>query len=336
MALPTTREEFKSLCLRNIGDTVLDINISEEQIEDQINIALQYFNEFHFDGTQKIYYKLPITANVRSDAIHHLTLVTGGTGYQNTDTVVITSPPIGNVAIANIVTYSNGTIQTVNLIDNGQNYSLIPTVTITSNTGSNASITAHLGGYFEIPENIIGISRVFPFHFFTTSNDMFSLEYQMAINNMYSIINSQLVPFYMSKMHLQLFQEVLVGRTSFRFNKNVNKLYIDVLNQRLKVGEFMVIEAYSVLDPETYTDIWKDRFLIRYCTALLKKVQGTNLKKFTGVMLPGGVAFSGQQMYEEAVEEIKELEMEMNSTWSVPVVDMIAGIVPFICLLFLF
>ena len=324
MALPSNRQEFQDFCLRNIGDGVIDINLSEEQISDQIDLALSYYADFHFDGTQKTYYKIPITANLHSDAIHHLTLVSAGTLYSNADTITIAGPTSsGNTATANLVTYANGTINTVNLIDNGSNYGEAPTVTITTSTGSGASITSTLGGYAVLPENIIGISRVFPFHFFSSSNDMFSVEYQFALNNLHTIANSALVPFYMAKQQLQMFQEVLIGRPSFRFNRHANKLYIDVNNARLKVGEYLVIEAYMVLDPETYTDVYKDRMLIKYTCALLKKLWGFNLSKFNGMSMPGGLAFNGQKIYDDAVQEIKELEQECLNTWSIPCVDMI-------------
>tara|TARA_R110000868_G_scaffold25423_1_gene99132 strand:- start:2108 stop:3004 length:897 start_codon:yes stop_codon:yes gene_type:complete len=297
--------------------------MSDEQVEDQIDLALSYYADFHFDGTQKTYYKIPITANLYSDAIHHLTLVSAGTLYSNADTITITSSNVGNTATANLVTYANGTINTVNLIDNGANYGEAPTVTITTSTGSGASITSTLGGYAVLPENIIGISRVFPFHFFSSSNDMFSVEYQFALNNLYTIANSALVPFYMAKQQLQMFQEVLIGRPSFRFNRHANKLYIDVNNARLKVGEYLVVEAYMVLDETTYTDIFKDRMLIRYTCALLKKLWAFNLKKFNGMSMPGGLAFNGQTMYDEAIQEIKDLEAEMLNSWSLPVCDLI-------------
>lgn len=325
MALPSTRQEFKELCLRNLGRTVLAVNVSDEQVEDQIDLALQYYADYHFDGTQKHYYKLPITANLHSDAVRSLTISAGGTLYSNTDTITISDPVNGsNVATANLVTYSNGTISTVNLITNGANYAEAPTVTINTSTGSGASITAALGGYVELPENIIGVSRIFPFHFFTASNDMFSVEYQFALNNLYTIANAQLVPYYMAKQQLQLFQEVLIGRPSFRFNRRNNRLYIDVLNERLKVGEYMVMETYMVIDPADYPQVWKDRFLIRYCTALIKKVYGMNLTKFIGGMMPGGVQFNGEKYYDDAVEEIKELEQEMLQSWSLGAIDQIA------------
>lgn len=323
MSLPSSREQFKDYCLRQLGAPVLDINIADEQIEDNIDYALSYFAEYHFDGTEKIYYKYQITGNVYSDAVHHVTLDAPGTLYSNTDTITFTGGS-GEPATANLVTHANGSIASVNLLTNGDGYANPPTITINTSTGSGGAISAHLGGYIDIPENIIGVGKVFPFSYFTSSQDMFSVDYQLALNNIYTIINSQLAPWYMALQHLQLFHEVLVGRTPFRYNKIGNKLYIDKLKARIKLGEYIVFEAYNVLDPETYSDVWKDRFLLKYATALIKRQWGTNLKKFSGVMLPGGVQFNGQVIFDEAVEEIKALEEEMLNSWSIPVLDIVA------------
>lgn len=324
MSLPVSRTTFKEFILQELGAPVLEINVADEQVDNQIDLALAYYADFHFDGTQKQFYKIPITANLHSDAIHHLTLASGGTGYANTDTVVFTARGKGQDAAATINTFSNGTIQSVSLSNNGVGYFEAPTITVSSNTGSGASITSELGGWIELPENIIGISKVFPFSYLTSANDMFSVEYQFALNNLYTITNAQLVPWYMSLMHIQLFQEILVGRTPFRFNRNTNRLYIDNTKGRLIDGQFLVIETFMTLDPDVYTDVWKDRYLIRYTTALVKRQWGNNLKKFSGMMLPGGVGFSGQQIYDEAVEEIKALEEEMLNSWSLPALDIMA------------
>lgn len=322
MALPSDRNSFKHFILRNIGRTGIAINVTDEQVDDQVELALQYYADYHFDGTQKHYYKIPITANLHSDAVHHLVLDNPGTGYSNTDTLTISAPTVGsNNATGSLVTHANGSIASVTLIDNGSNYSHDPTVTINTSTGSGALVTAPLGGYVELPENIIGISRVFPFHFMSASNDMFSVEYQFALHNLYSIANSALVPFYMAKQHLQLFQEVLIGKPSFRFNHHVGKLYIDVMNQRLKVGEYMVVETYMVIDPEIYPKVWKDRFLIRYASALVKRQWGQNLTKFIGGVMPGGIQFNGERILDDAQREIKELEAEMLNSWSLPPLD---------------
>ncbi len=92
---------------------------------------------------------------------------------------------------------------------------------------------------------------------------------------------------------------------------------------KVKVGDFLLVEAYEVIDPATYSDAWGDRWLQEYCTEKIKYQWGTNLSKFNGMQLPGGVTFNGQAIKEEAKEAIEALEKEMISSYSLPVIDMI-------------
>ena len=91
----------------------------------------------------------------------------------------------------------------------------------------------------------------------------------------------------------------------------------------LTAGNYIVVEAYQVIDPDTFTDVWKDRFLQNYATAKIKYQWGSNLTKFNGMTLPGGVQFNGEQILSDAREEIQRLEEEMASSYSLPSVDMI-------------
>ena len=61
MASITNRQDFKNYCLRRLGFPVIEINVADEQIEDRINDALQYFTDRHADGTQQVYYIHTIT-----------------------------------------------------------------------------------------------------------------------------------------------------------------------------------------------------------------------------------------------------------------------------------
>jgi len=74
-----------------------------------------------------------------------------------------------------------------------------------------------------------------------------------------------------------------------------------------------------MIDSAQYASVWNDRWLKEYATALIKKNWGTNLKKFAGVQLPGGVTLNGQVIFDEATEEIKALEEEMSSKYELPV-----------------
>ena len=61
MAKPQSRRELREHCLRTLGKPVIDINVDEDQLEDRIDDALQYFSEYHFDGVEKTWLKHEVT-----------------------------------------------------------------------------------------------------------------------------------------------------------------------------------------------------------------------------------------------------------------------------------
>jgi hypothetical protein len=125
--------------------------------------------------------------------------------------------------------------------------------------------------------------------------------------------------------HLDFLDMILVGMKPIRFQQHDNRLYIDMdWSNDLAVNEFLVIECYRKLDPNTFTDVYNDMFLKRYATALIKKQWGNNMKKFAGVQLPGGVTLNGEIIYQEAIEEIRQNETEIQSSFELPV-DMFVG-----------
>jgi hypothetical protein len=129
----------------------------------------------------------------------------------------------------------------------------------------------------------------------------------------------------MALQHIQMLEYLLVGKQPIRYNRHTNKLFLDMDWDRVETGNYLIVEAYEVVNPDTYTDAWGDRWLARYCTSLIKRQWGTNLKKFEGMQMPGGLKFNGQQIYDEADGEIKKLEDEMINSYSLPVTDMIGA-----------
>jgi hypothetical protein len=152
---------------------------------------------------------------------------------------------------------------------------------------------------------------------------MFNIRYQIALNDLYTLTSVSMVPYYMVMEHLGLITELLVGKQPLRFNRHTNKLHIDMDWGSLDIGVFLLVEAYQVVDPNTYTDAWGDRWLQNYTTALIKRQWGSNLTKFTGMQLPGGVQFNGEKIYDDATVELQKMEDEMISSFSLPVTDMI-------------
>jgi hypothetical protein len=177
--------------------------------------------------------------------------------------------------------------------------------------------------YITMPDNIIGAVNLFPIGQGLNTNNLFNIRYQIALNDLYTLTSVSMVPYYMALTHIQFLEQMLVGQQPIRYNRHVNRLYIDTDWNILNVGDFIVVEAYQVVDPNVFTKTWGDRWLARYAEALIKQQWGTNLKKFDGMKMPGGLTFNGQKIYDEATEERRILEQEMITSYSLPVTDMI-------------
>jgi hypothetical protein len=231
MAQPSTRQEFIDYILRKIGAPVIEINVSDEQVDDRVDEAVSFWRDYHYNGSQLVYLKHQIT---QQD------------------------------------------------IDNG---------------------------YFPLPTQILGISRVFDIKSsISGGTGIFNVSYQFVLNNLEDITGYNVTNYYMSMQHLEMLQEILVGRPLIRYNKHVNKLYIDMDKELFVPGEYIVVEAYDIIDPDTYSDVWGDRWLQNYASVLVREQWGLNLTKFTGMQLVGGVSFNGEQILQEARTEREKME----------------------------
>ena len=177
--------------------------------------------------------------------------------------------------------------------------------------------------YITMPENIIGVINLFPIGQSLNTNNLFNIRYQIALNDLYTLTSVSMVPYYMALTHVQFLEQFLVGQQPIRYNRHMNRLYIDMDWSIVNTGDFIIVEAYQVVDPDVYADVWNDRWLLRYAACLIKQQWGTNMKKFQGMQLPGGLTFNGQQIYNEATAERDALEKEMIYSYSLPVTDMI-------------
>jgi hypothetical protein len=245
MAVPTTKATFKELCLRRLGKPVIEINVDDDQIDDRVDQALAYYQDYHFDGTQKTFLKHVVTADDKTNKY----------------------------------------------------------ITITNS-------------------NIIGIVDIFDIGDTTSTNNLFNIRYQIALNDLYDLSRYDLVPFYMNFMNIRMIEEILVGKQPLRYNRHVNRLHIDMDWDKINAGDYIVAHVYEKLDGDTYTDLWSDRWLTEYATCLIKYQWGSNLTKFTGMQLPGGVQFNGADILSQAQMEKDKLEQEMISAYSLPVHDM--------------
>jgi len=176
--------------------------------------------------------------------------------------------------------------------------------------------------YITIAENIIGVVNIFDIGDSLSVNNLFNIRYQFALNDMYDMSSYRLQEYMMAMQHIQFIEEMLVGKQPIRYNRHVNRLHIDMDWEKVSAGDYVIAECYQIVDPATYGDVYKDRWLQSYATAKIKYQWGSNLTKFNGMQLPGGVTFNGEQILSDAREEIQRLEEDMISSYSLPVHDM--------------
>jgi hypothetical protein len=231
----TTRQGLIDYCLRQLGAPVVEINIDDQQVEDRIDEAIEYYRQYHYDGIEKVYLKHQVTQQ----------------DITNT--------------------------------------------------------------YIPIPDAIYGVSRVFPVASGTsTSKSIFDLQYQLRLNDLYDLTSTSVMYYTQVMGHLALLDLTLNGHPIYRFNRLTNKLYIEASwVDEMQVGNYILVECYRALDPADTPKFYNEMWLKHYATALIKKQWGTNMKKFSGLQLPGGVTIDGQALYEEAIAEIDKLEEDL-------------------------
>lgn len=186
--------------------------------------------------------------------------------------------------------------------------------------------TDYTNRYLTLPDAVIGVKRIFPISSDTvnsgsgTNFNIFDLNYQLRLNELYEFTSSSYTYYWIARSHIRMLEMILVGENPIRFNKKQNRLYVDMnwKNEEVPVGKFMIIECMQVLDPATYPDVFNDSWLKEYATQLIKKQWGENLKKYNGFSLPGGMTINGQQIYDEASAEIIRLEDVLRDTFEEP------------------
>jgi hypothetical protein len=178
--------------------------------------------------------------------------------------------------------------------------------------------------YVTLPEDFVGVTRVFDINDSFGAMNLFNIRYQLHLNELFNISSVSVTPYVVAMRHIEFLEEVFVGKKPIRYNRNTDKLYIDMnWDDDVLASQFIIIEGYREVSPEENPDVWNDPWLRKYTAALVKLQWGENLKKFEGMNLPGGVTFNGQKIWEEANEEINKLDDEVITGYSLPVTDMI-------------
>tara|TARA_Y100000592_G_scaffold54507_1_gene85929 strand:+ start:1063 stop:1893 length:831 start_codon:yes stop_codon:yes gene_type:complete len=275
MAKPSTRQGLIDYCLRQLGAPVLEINVDDDQIDDLVDDAIQYFNERHFDGVEKMYLK-----------------------YKITEDDVNRGKAKGTAGVGIVTTTSTDT--------SGRSYNFYETE-----------------NYIQVPDSVIGIEKIFKFDSSSISGGMFSIKYQLFLNDLYYFNSVELLQYAMTKTYLEDIDFLLTPDKQIRFNKRQDRLYLDIDWGSQPAGEFIVIECYRALDPASFTQIYNDSWMKQYLTALIKRQWGRNLSKFRGVKLPGGIELNGGEILQQAESEIADIKGRMMSEYELPPLDFI-------------
>jgi len=284
MAKPSTRQGLIDYCLRRLGAPVLEINVDDDQIDDLVDDALQYFQERHFDGVERMYLKYKFT-----QADLDRGRASNESGSTNTAGIVTTSA----------------------------------TSTSISGYGTTTSNYYETSNFIQVPDSVIGIERIFKFDTSSISGGMFSIKYQLFLNDLYYFNSVELLQYAMTKTYLEDIDFLLTPDKQIRYNKRQDRLYLDIDWQSMSENDYIIIDCHRILDPATYSGVYNDSFLKRYLTALIKRQWGQNLIKFNGVKLPGGIELNGRQLYDDAERELAEIQSRMSMDYELPPLDFI-------------
>ncbi len=286
MAQPSSRQELIDYCLRQLGAPVVEINVADEQVQDLLDDAIQLFQQRHFDGVIQTFLKYEITQADKDRAQAVPPGAPSGRGSVGMASTSVTSDIVGTAT------------------------------TFTYYENSN---------YLDIPKDVIGINKVYQWDALmgVSTRNMFSLKYQMFLNDVHYWGTQDILSYSMSMSYLETLNFLLNTHKAIRFNQRQDRMYLDVSYNDLIVGDYLVIDCWKVLNPNEATGVFNDPFLKKYLTSLIKKQWGQNLIKFQGVKLPGGIEFNGRQIYDDAQSELDKIEEKMLSTYEIPPLDLI-------------
>jgi hypothetical protein len=320
MAKPTSRQTLEDYCLRALGAPVIEVNIDEDQMSDRIDEAIQFYQEYHGDAVVRHLLKHKVTDSV-------FTLNT------------VAALSLGDTLVGD----TSGTEAIITKIDGTKVHYLKPVVTNTEFSSSevlskkgasdNYTITALTKGdveneFITIAESnrFLSINNIFNTNN-TNVNSLFSVDYQIHLNDIFDLnaVHGGIVNYEMTKQYMSLIDRNINGVYELiegSRHKNLVNFYSTTLED-VGVGNFIVFDGYTTINPETYTDVYNDMFLKKYTTALFKRQWGSNLIKFEGMTLPGGVTLNGRQIFDDAKEEIREMEEQMQLRHEMPPLDFV-------------
>jgi len=298
-----TRQQLADFMLRQLGAPILVIEVDAQHLEDAIELTMQQYHEYHFDSI------------VRDYLIHKITgttvVVTDATGIRKGDQLL----SIDGKTKALIADVQNNTI-TINHQIGYEKFFVNQVVRGSNNASSTIIESIVLGdvdnGYISAGDNIVGVTKILNITSILGSSDyMFNMQYQLMMTELQALTKGGASMYWQTMNYLGHLDFIMKKEKNYTFNRRMNRLYLEVAwGTDISVGDMVVAEVYRAIDETVFTEVYDDIWVKKYATALLKKQWGTNLKKYQGMQLPGGLTYNGQQTYDEAMIEIKNLEDE--------------------------
>jgi hypothetical protein len=309
-----SREHLIQYALRKLGSPVINIEIAQEQTEDRIDEALQFFQDFHYDGTERVYLKHQITgteivvSSTDNFILGEMVRSSSGASFQ------IDSIDFGKLITKTV--YKNGS-------QNGTFLSLETIVGLSS--GATTTVIAKNVGDIEnrfvpVSDMVTGVIRAIPWFRSSVNNNstayLFDPQYQMVMSTFQSLASSSMIYYQQAMSHISLMDQVLRPIDSIRFNRKTSNVYLDFDWTTANIGGFLIFECYRILDPEVFTDIYNDRMLKKLVTAKFKYQWASNCQKYQGIQLLGGVTVDATTLMAQAVAEIEAAETEIRDAYS--------------------
>jgi hypothetical protein len=284
--------------------------VDDDQIEDRIDEALDYWKLYHYEGVEQIYLKQQVRASeivLTTSVAANFRLaerITGATSGATAEVCQESSRTSSGTLL--LVRNISGTFTAGEAITGANSGTTATTSTITLREYDNR--------YIEVPDYVWGVTKILSAGQASSSKNIFDFQYQLRLNDLYDLTSTSLIYYKTVMSHLALLDLELNGHQGFRFNRLNGRLYLDANWQTdFILGDYIIVQGYRAMDPTTWSKVYNEPWLKHYVTALFKKQWATNIKKFSGIQLPGGVTLDGDKLYDEATTEIKELEDELQN-----------------------
>lgn len=302
----TSRQELAEFCLRQLGGGVINIEVSPEQLDDCIELAIEYYRDYHFDGCEKDFLPFEVSGTqITLPSAVGFTVGDGVRGVTSTSSAKILQVDLDT----NVIMISRQV--------GGPRFAVGETV-ITGN-GATTTITAISLGlvdkqYVETDESVMGVTKIMNMSNVLAAAMLTSPQYQFMASEIQNIMGGQTQYLYGVMNYMAQLDFILRKEKDYRFNRRMGKIFLDIdWTNDVTIGNYLVAEIYRYVDDDQYYRVLNDIWLKRYATALIKKQWGANTSKYGQMTLPGGLTYTGQQKFDEAVADIDKLEEEARN-----------------------